>query len=169
MWKIIKRTLQVIGLLIIIGIGAAFAYNYSEKFATDMAFLSCTVIDAKRLDKDSPNFFDAVKAREIEEKPFLRLKKDWMRGEVLLNWIARVGETENGLQPTKRLTVSVTKYSGYIWSEKVRRTFNRETLEYTLQYDGEYWVKRQCKRIDKQTFEKERQTVNMKTKAKQNI
>lgn len=169
MWKFIKRSLQVIGLLIIIGTGAGLSYRFSENFATDLAFLSCPAFDAKRLDMDSPNFFKTIQSKEFEKKPLLRLKKDWMRGEVILNWIALVGKSENGLQPAKRLKVSVTNYSGYDWTQKVRRTLNRETLVYTGNYGEEYWVKRQCSRINKQTFEKARRAIVLETKARQKI
>ena len=169
MWKFIKRTFQVIVVLIVLGIVALVAHMNSDRLASDMAFLSCPIIAANRLDTPDTTFLEAIKNRDRENKPYLRLRKDWIRGEIILNWIADVSYSEDGLQGTQRLKTSVTEYSGRDWVEKETRSINRETLIYRLEIDNLYWVERQCVPISKQEFNKAVNAVSTATKAKQKI
>ncbi|MDC3003181.1 hypothetical protein OAZ20_03750 [Paracoccaceae bacterium] len=169
MWKFIKRTVQLIAALIVVGIVAWVGYENSARLATDIAFLSCPVTDAERLNVVDTNFREPMKNRDREEKPYTRLQKDWIRGEIILNWIADVSESEDGLQGAKRLKESVTEYSGYDWGHKANRSINRETLIYRLEVEDNYWVERQCVPISKQEFNKAVDAVTTATKAKQKI
>lgn len=169
MWNFIKRTLQVIAVLIALGILAVVTHENSDRLATDMAFLSCPVTAAERLDKPNNTFLDTVKNRDREAKPYIRLQKDWIRGEIILNWIASVSQSEDGLQGAKRLKTSVSEYSGRDWAQKASRSINRETLLYRIEVDDVYWVERQCVPISKQEFNKAVEAVSAATKAKQKI
>ena len=169
MWKFIKRTFQVIAVLVAAGIVALFMYGNSERLATDMVYLSCDIIDANAIEGNDERILDAV--RKSHGRNILgRLKKDWIKNEVLLNWIDDDNKSENGLNDTERLKIEVAQYTGYNWSDEVRRTFNRETLLYRIEYENSgYWVERQCYITQKDSFEKLRKEMSDKTKAKQKI
>ena len=165
MVKFFKRTLYVI--LGIIALGAAWLYVElnSEKFATDMVYLECTIDEVSDLDQ-----------RNRRKVIHGRLRDDWINDKVLLNWVADGGDAENGLNNTRKLNVSTKYYSGYDYSNKAKRTFYRETLEYRLEVkksssvsENEYWHTRQCEIIEKRVFEAERRKSAAATKAKQKI
>lgn len=169
MWKFIQRTLQAIVVFIALGIIVFVADKNSDRLASDLAFLSCPVTAAERLDKPSNTFFDTVKNQDWEAKPYIRLRKDWIRGEIILDWVAPVSQSENGLQGAKRLKMSVSEYSGRDWAEKASRSINRETLLYRVEFDDAYWVERECVPISEQEFNKAVYAVSAATKAKQKI
>lgn len=169
MWKFIKRTLQIITALVIVGIFALVGYENSSRLAMDMAFLSCPVKNAQRLDNPDQNFLATIKSRAREQNPYVRLQRDWIRGEVILHWIADISQSENGLQGAKRLQSFVNEYSGYDWIDRADRSINRETLVYRLEVKDKYWVERKCATISKQKFYDAVQAVANATKAKQKI
>ena len=169
MWKFIKRTFQIIAACIVVGIVALVGHSNSERLATDMVFLSCNIIDANSIEGNDNRILQSVK-KTHGVNILGRLKKDWIRSEVLLNWIDDDAQSEDGLLKTVRLKIEVDKYTGYNWSGKVRRTFNRETLLYRIEYEKSgYWVERQCSITPKNIFEKLRKKMANETKAKQNI
>ena len=169
MWKFIKRTLQVIAALVVLAIIAFVGYGNSERLATAMVYLSCDITAANAIDGNDDRILQSV--LKVHDRNVLGcLKKDWIRNEVLLNWIDVDGESENGLNDTERLRIEVKQYTGYNWSKKVRRSFNRENLLYRIEYEeGNYWVERQCYITQKNSFEKLRKEMADKTKAKQKI
>ena len=164
MLKFFKRTLYVI--LGLIALGAAWLYveSNSEKFATDMVYLECTISE-----------FSDGKRRYSGKVIHGRLRDDWINDKVLLNWVAGVGEAENGLQSTIKLKVSTNYYYGYDYSDNVQRSFDRDTLKYVWESkkssagEIEYWHSRQCEIIEKRVFEAERKKSAAATKAKQKI
>ena len=176
MLKIIKRTLLVIIALISLGVGFFIAYENSEKFATTIVSLECT------LTKANSEEFRQNAIRWWGVKSFARLKNDWMRGDVLLYWLEdEAGESESGLQSMKRMTTSVKSYNSvnYLSSDNyVHRSFDRNTLVYRREnrsqrdyYSGSLknWIERQCKIITNQTFDKLRDNSAAATKAMQKI
>ena len=169
MWKVFKRAVQLSAALVIFGIGVFLVAEKSEVFATDMVYLSCDIIDANAIEGEDEQILDAVIKNHVRSI-LGRLKKDWVKNEVLLNWIDHDSRSENGLQDTVRLKIEVGQYTGYNWSGKVRRTFNRETLLYRVDYEKSgYWVERQCYISQKDSFEKLRKQMAIITKAKQKI
>lgn len=173
MWVFIKRAFLLICLLIFTGIGYLIALENSEKFAVDMAFLECPRSEIGG--SSDQRLLDAV---ERVQQPILfgRLKKDYLQGKVLLNWIAEDGTSENGLETTQPLAISVSNYSGFDYLNSVRRTIDRESLIYRLTKEAssidktiEYYVERQCKIIDKGVFDAKRLKSAEATKAKQKI
>jgi hypothetical protein len=134
----------------------------SEKFATDMVYLECTI--------------DEISKEELafRNMTYGRLRDDWINDKVLLNWVAIAGRAENGLSGTIKLNVSTTRYFGYDYSDKAQRTFDRDTLKYSRVVESstgetERWHTRQCEIIEKRVFEAERKKSAAATKAKQKI
>ena len=164
MVKFFKRTLYVILGLIALGATWAYVETNSEKFATDMVYLACTIDEISDLEK-----------RNRRKVIHGRLRDDWINDKVLLNWVAMTGTAEDGLESTTRLDVSTNYYSGYNYSSKVKRTFDRDTLKYWREVkkssvgEVEYWWSRQCEIIEKRVFEAERKKSAAVTKAKQKI
>ena len=100
----------------------------SHKFATNIAFLECTLQEVSS-DKHEQDFLDAVKA-DVPLKTFARLNKDWIKGgSILLNWVAQVGLSEDGLKRTQTLEENINNYSGSLGVDE--HSFNRGTLLYT--------------------------------------
>jgi hypothetical protein len=171
--RFLKRTLYVILVLIAAGIAFAVAVSNSDKLATNLAYLECT-LDEQGLDKLSPEGASQV-VKLTRSKIAGRLRNDWIDGKVLLNWVAKAGTTENGLDPTQELTISTNSYTGWSYSDQAQRTFNRDTLLYRMEaketYIGEvkYWTTRKCVIIDKKVFEMLRKKSAEATKAKQKI
>ena len=98
MWKIIKRTLLAIVVVIVLGIGSLIAHANSEKFATTIVSLECTLTTAN----SEKNRLLALESWGATS--FARLKNDWIRGDVLLYWVEdKVGESETGLGSKLRL------------------------------------------------------------------
>jgi hypothetical protein len=164
MVKFFKRTLYVI--LGIIALGAAWLYVElnSEKFATDMVYLECTIDEVSDLDQ-----------RNRRKVIHGRLREDWINDKVLLNWVADGGDAEDGLERTKKLSVRTDYYIGYDYKDKVRRTFNRDTLEYSWELERSSadeiadWYTRKCVISEKRVFQAERKKSAAATKAKQKI
>ena len=163
MVKFFKRTLYVI--LGLIALGAAWLYVElnSEKFATDMVYLECTIDEISEGGR-----------RDRPKMAYARLRDYWINDKVLLNWVAMTGTAEDGLESTTRLDVSTNYYSGYDYSSKIKRTFDRDTLKYTRVVkssagETERWRTRQCVIIEKRVFEAERKKSAAATKAKQKI
>ena len=170
MWKFVKRTLQVIAGLIILGIIAIAGYANSERLSYDMVYLSCAITDANGMTEDDDGIRPAV-IKHFGPRSQARLRKDWVRGKVLLNWIDTHGDgdQENGLENTVSMNISVQEYSAFDWVEKVTRTINRETLVYRVEYGDKYWVERKCKKTTKSEFEAIREIITTQIKAKQKI
>ena len=170
MWKFVKRTLQVIAGLIILGIIAIAGYANSERLSYDMVYLSCAITDANGMTEDDDRIRPAV-LEHWGPTNQARLRKDWIRGKVLLNWIDTHGDgdQENGLQNTVSMNISVQEYSAFDWVDKVTRKINRETLVYRIEYADRYWMERKCKKITKPMFEKIREVITIQIKAKQKI
>ena len=165
MVKFFKRTLYVI--LGLIALGAAWLYveSNSEKFATDMVYLACSIDEISEGGR-----------RDRPKMAYGRLRDDWINDKVFLNWVARAGTAEDGLESTKKLYVSTNYYSGYDYSGKIKRTLNRDTLEYLFEMkkdssvgETEWWETRKCVIIEKRVFEAERKKSAAATKAKQKI
>ncbi|MDA9939748.1 hypothetical protein N9C37_04690 [Planktomarina temperata] len=173
MIKFLKRTFYVILGLIALGSAWLYVYSNSGKFATDIAYLECSLRDVGSDAKDK-RFLDNVRTA-YSDNAVGRLANDWIKGKVLLNWIADEGETEDGLSSTIKLSTSTSSYAGYSYSTDIRRTFNRNTLLYTWQkkegYNGKviFWMTRQCVIIDKRIFEAKRKKSADATKANQKI
>lgn len=169
MWKFIKRTFQVIAVLTVFGIVALVGYGNSERLATDMVFLSCNTVNANAIEGSDDRILEAVLENHTRTVVG-RLRKDWIRNQVLLNWVDDHNISEDGLEETRRLNIEVDNYNGYVWSGKIRRSFNRETLLYRVEYENRgYWVERQCFITEKENFEKLRMKNANETKAKQKI
>ena len=173
MIKFLKRTFYVILGLIALGGAWLYVYSNSDKFAKDIAYLECSLRDVGSDAKDK-RFLDEVRTA-YSDNAVGRLANDWIKGKVLLNWIADEGETEDGLASTIKLSTSTSSYAGYSYSTDIRRTFNRNTLLYTWQkkegYNGKviFWMTRQCVIIDKRIFEANRKKSADATKANQKI
>ena len=173
MVKFFKRTLYVILGLIALGATSLFVRSNSESLSTDIAYLECALSDHSNASwtDEYRELIEVVKT----EKQFGRLRKDWINGSVLLNWVAREGKSESGLGPSKRLSVNTNNYSGYSYTDKVQRTFDRDTLLYTWErkqssFDkADFWRTHSCVIIEKRVFEAERKKSAAATKAKQKI
>jgi len=173
MIKFLKRTFYVI--LGLIALGGAWLYVYlnSDQFAKDIAYLECTMheLDTGSLTEKRGKLF----ANSMRSNIVGRLRDDWIQDKVLLNWVAVPGESEDGLDTTHRLNVSTNTYSGYSYSHKINRTFDRDTLLYTWESkdtsygQAEYWLTRKCVKVPKNIFEKLRKKSAEATKAKQKI
>ena len=173
MIKFLKRTFYVI--LGLIALGGAWLYVdlSSEKFAKDIAYLECTNHElgtGSLTEKQGKQFTKSRRPKIVG-----RLRDDWIKDKVLLNWVTEGGTSEDGLETTKKLNVSTNNYSGYSYSDKVKRTFNRDTLLYTYEAQDtsfgpvKYWLTRKCVKVPKNVFEKLRKKSADATKAKQKI
>ena len=136
MIKFLKRTFYVILGLIALGSAWLYVYSNSGKFATDIAYLECSLRDVGSDAKDK-RFLDNVRTA-YSDNAVGRLANDWIKGKVLLNWIADEGETEDGLQSTVKLKTSTNSYAGYTYSTDIMRTFNRNTLLYSYEKKDGY-------------------------------
>ena len=170
MWKIIKIILLIPLVLIVLGIGWFIVRESSQSFATNIAYLSCVLKDANDLNEDDPKVWTAVKKAQ-RNVIHGNLRRDWIKGQVLLNWVARDGEEEDGLGDTRVLNISTKHYSGRdgYGDEADYRSIDRETLVYRLTVDGNYWIDRQCSKVSKAEYENKRKASEAATKAKQNI
>ena len=173
MIKFLKRTFYVI--LGLIALGGAWLYVFlnSDKLAKDIAYLECSLHEVGSDTKDKL-FLDQF--RSAYSKNIVgRLRDDWIKDKVLLNWVADGGKSEDGIETTHRLNVSTNTYSGYSYSDKTKRTFDRDTLLYTWERQDtsygqvEYWLTRKCVKVPKNIFEKLRKKSAEATKAKQKI
>ncbi len=173
MWKFIKWTLLVIVTLIVLGISALVAISYSRALAYTIVSLECKLYEA-----DTPQNY--LRQKEIYgEISYARLNKDWIQGNIVLNWIREEADTETGLGADVILRESVAEYYGteydYPNKFKVYRSFNRETLVYKRDIldntSGEsvMWMTRKCKIIPNQEFNKRMKRAADATKAKQKI
>ena len=176
MWRIIKRTLLVVVVLIALGIGYLIAYENSEKFSTTIVSLECTLTKAHS---------EEFRLQALEwwgATNFARLKNDWMRGDVLLYWVEEdIGESESGLQNTVRLKEDTKFYYGVEYEDMnqyAHRSFNRNTLVYrreertarvATEGTSNNWIERQCKIIPDKKFDKLRDDSAAATKAMQKI
>ena len=121
MWKFIKRTLQVIAALIVVSIGYLLIDANSEVFATDVAYLECT------LDKASPDYFNKIK--DVHGLVgYARIQKDHIKDTALLTWLDIDGDSETGTDPTIKMYISSNKYSSKTMN--ITRSFDRNTLRY---------------------------------------
>lgn len=170
MGKFIKRTLQSILGLIVLIIVMALAYNYSEKFAVHKVALKC----------GKPNLItDELDLGYIFQTSAIgSLRKDYIRGKMLLNWVSDDADTENGLDDTLSLKESTTVYEGMKYNTKytTKRIIDRNTLKYNLTItDNTYPSKgftemeRFCKIIPRSLFEQKRKEMADATKKKQKI
>ncbi|MDA8830405.1 hypothetical protein OAO82_01550 [bacterium] len=173
MIKFLKRTFYVI--LGLIALGGAWLYVYlnSDQFAKDIAYLECTMHElgtGSLTEKQGKQFANSRRPKIVG-----RLRDDWIQDKVLLNWVADRGTSEDGMEPTHKLNVSTNTYSGYSYSDKIKRTFDRDTLLYTYEMQDtsygqvEYWLTRKCVKVPKNIFEKLRKKSAEATKAKQKI
>lgn len=173
MQKFLMRTLYVLlGLITLAGTGLYVVLN-SEKFATDIAYLKCS-LDRVGPDELSDELWEIYGGDKYKDS-LLRLREDWISDEVLLDFVAGDGKSENGLVATKRLSISTKTYSGYDYTDEAQRTFNRETLLYTTEVKNTskpelaYWITRKCVIVHKSVFEDKRKKSAAATKAKQKI
>ena len=173
MWKIIKRTLLVVVALIALGIGYLVAYDNSEKLAKTMVSLECELADTD------------LDAKFIEEHHdlvlFARLKRDWLKNRVLLNFIeSEAGDSESGLKKTIVLRENVGSYSGYAYVKSdlyAHRSIDRNSLIYRREArrgssktsELFNWIERKCKIIPNQKFDKLRDNSAASTKEMQKI
>ena len=173
MIKFLKRIFYVILGLIALGGAWLYVYSNSDKLAKDIAYLECTMheLDTGSLtEKQGKQFANSQRPKIVG-----RLRDDWIQDKVLLNWVAVPGVSEDGLDTTHRLNVSTNTYSGYSYSHKINRTFDRDTLLYTWESkdtsygQAEYWLTRKCVKVPKKIFEKLRKKSAEATKAKQKI
>lgn len=169
MWKSVKRILWATACLIAVGVAGVVSYANSERLAYDIAHLSCVVSDANGLTSKDARILPKVRKQQ-PSRNYARLRKDWLQGVVLLNWVDTRNTSERGLEPTRRLKIEVDKYTGRDWSRNVTRSFDRETLQYRVEYtDANYWVEQSCVLVPKTRFEDVRQKNAAETKAKQKI
>ena len=182
MVKFLKRTLYVILAFIALSATSLYMYSNSDKFAKDIVYLEC-ILDGVGSDTREKGSLDAL--RNTKKGILIgKLRKDWIKDKVLLNWVADEGTTEHGLEGTQKLGVGIRTYSGYITSSLVSRSFDRNTLVYTWkrmlrdrgnifdEFDLEevdYWITRKCVIVDESVFETERKKSAAATKAKQKI
>lgn len=173
MVKFFKRILYVILGLIALGATWGYVRSNSESLSTDIAYLECALSDYSNASL-TDEYRERIAVAKTE-KQFGRLRKDWINDSVLLNWVAREGKSESGLEPLKWLSVNTNNYSGYDFTERVQRTFDRDTLLYTWErkqnsFDKpDFWRTHNCEIIEKRVFEAERKKSAAATKAKQKI
>ena len=152
MVKLIKRTFQtLLALFILIGVGIA-VYANSEKFATHSAALECDLL----INPYKPKIPPGIK-KAAEDDLVMQLRKDWIKGNILLNWATKPGETENGISQTVRLNVSTSNYQKQEpGPEGLRRQIDRKNLFYDVTYRSNYndlfTVTRVCNLIDVKKF-----------------
>jgi len=168
MGKFIKRSLQLILGLIILILGVGFAYLNSEKFAVHKVALQCSspTVTAKNIDmSDYP-----------QRQLFGSLRKDYLNNKMLLNWVAEVDQSQNGLQQTRIMTENITYYqsTSFKGGLKTIRTINRNDLTYVKETtessrDINIRVLRYCTEIPRSLFEQKRKEVADATKKKQKI
>jgi hypothetical protein len=173
MLKLIKWTLLTFLGLIVLVIGTWVALSYSRALAYTIVSLECKIYEA-----DTPQNYLTQK-EHFDEISYARLNKDWLQGNIVLNWLREEADTETGLGQDIILRESVAEYYGtdydYPDKFKVYRSFNRETLVYKRDVldntsgDSLMWMKRKCKIIPNQEFNKRMKRAADATKAKQKI
>ena len=111
MIKFLKRIFYVILGLIALGGAWLYVYSNSDKFAKDIAYLEYTrhELDTGSLTEKQGKQF----ANSQSPKIVGRLRDDWIQHNVLLNWVADRGNSEDGIETTHRFNVSINTYSGY--------------------------------------------------------
>lgn len=172
--KIIK-TLSALMIFILIGPAVyLFANAYSEIFAQDIAYLECKLETAGNSEGASLEAFMEVK-RVYGDVAFAHIQRDWIKDNILLNWIEDDNTSENGLQDTVYLSEQVLSYSGLDLATSIKRSFDRETLRYrwekvaALRDISGYWFERSCRIISRGTFEVLRRQAADGTAERQNI
>tara|TARA_R110002153_G_scaffold74777_2_gene193930 strand:- start:250 stop:765 length:516 start_codon:yes stop_codon:yes gene_type:complete len=170
--KYVRRTLYVILAVVVLFVAYVFTISNGSTLALNMAYLRCTTLET------GWDFASTKDERSFHlQRPTIigRLQKDWVNNKVLLNWVAAAGEEEDGLSPTRSLSIKVDKYSGWNYEDKVQRNLDRATLIYTwenkdsMSSDVIVWKTRQCELIDKTTFEAQRKKSADATTAQQKI
>ena len=175
MIKLLKIILYVILGIIVLAIVAAAVTTNSQKFAKDIAYLECTPSRWQNFRLSEKE--DKKLRKSIEERSIIvgRLRKDWIQSRILLDWVAELGTTENGLETTYKLSINTNNYTGYSYKGKIQRTFDRDTLLYTAEgkqhsvSEIDFRLTRTCKLIEKKVFENQRKKSAKATKAKQTI
>ncbi len=174
MLKFIVGAALLIQVLVVFGVAALVAQANSEKFASDMVFLRC------ERPFSSGGTWDQVKINKVlknQDRVLVgRLRKDWIKGVVLLNWVASDGVKKTGLYDTLRLEIKTDKYTGYSAVGNHSRSFDRETLVYTLEKkmfnadtEALYWLKRKCIVSTDELFDRLRKKSANVTKTKKKI
>ena len=167
--KYVRRTLYVILAVVVLFVAYVFTISNGSTLALNMAYLRCTTFET------GGDFASTKDERAFRLRlPTIigRLQKDWVNNKVLLDWVADAGEEEDGLSPTRILSIEVDKYSsGWDSEYNVQRSFDRATLIYTdsMFSDVIAWKKRQCELIDRTTFEAQRKKSADATTAQQKI
>ena len=170
MGKFIKRTLQSILGLIVLIIVMALAYNYSEKFAIHKVALECRKANVIEDQLGIGDWYSDVIVGS--------LRKDYIRGKILLNWVNNGAVKENGLNDTISLKESSTVYQGvkYDTNKTIKRILDRNTLKYNMTITDKSYpskgfteIERFCKIIPRSLFEQKRKEMADATKKKQKI
>ena len=137
----------------------------SEYFATDIAYLECTLNAAK-----TEEYFDSF-ANAVGLVSYVRLQKDHIKNQVLATWIDIVGDSDSGTLKTKRLDISSTSYSRK--KDNFYASFDRQTLRYEWsalnRKDKNLWYERSCVKTTKQVYETARQKEVDRVKSNQKI
>tara|TARA_Y100001954_G_C15589680_1_gene492543 strand:+ start:20 stop:511 length:492 start_codon:yes stop_codon:yes gene_type:complete len=162
--KLVKRTLQIISVLVIVGIGYFLVVKNSEYFATDIAYLECTI------DEANEEFFDNF-VNALGLVSYVRLQKDHIKNQVLATWIDIDGDSDTGTRKTRRLDISSISYSSK--KNDFYVSFDRQTLRYKwsagTREDKKLWYERSCVKTTKQVYETARQKEVNRVKSNQNI
>ena len=88
MWKTIKIILLIPVVLIVLGIAWFFVRESSHSFATNIAYLHCTLKDAKRIDEPAKTTeFLELLDRVTADGSYARLRKDWIKNKVLFDFV----------------------------------------------------------------------------------
>ena len=170
--KYVKRLFIVVLALPILVFAWVQVQDNSHLVAYDLVHLQCKTTDVGG-EFSSPAEETARRRRKLVA--FARLQKDEINERVLLQFVADVSQSEDGLQPIQSLSINVDSYSGWDGGSQVQRTIDRNTLVYKLEHKEysisavKWWHHRQCEIIDKAVFEKRRNEVVSATKAAQKI
>ena len=149
--------------LVIVGL---IAFAHLMRITEDIAYLHCRIKGADKVDGSDPEVLSDVMNQYPLHK-HAHLEKRILLGGIVFNWVDPEGSFD-GREEQHILSVFDTKYSNEQHETDIIRTIDRESLVHRITYRGDFWIERQCRKIPRVLYEKERIRSQQLYEAKRN-
>jgi len=136
--------------LVIVGL---IVFSQLMKATEDIAYMHCKIIGADRVDGSDPKVLSDV-MNQYPLYKYAHLEKRIVVGGINFYWVDPEGSFDGREQHI--LSVFDTKYSNEQHETDIIRTIDRESLVHRITYRGDFWIERQCRKIPRVLYEKER-------------